>query len=425
MENHEDDEKLIQGFDKNANLDIDSGNKSCNKKKIIIIVSAIVLLIVVVVIVLVFTVFKKNSSNTNKDSDSDSSTDEPSDKGKDDKDDSTQSVLDTIPQEEMDKARNAFKQYTYIDSVNSSYVLNYNLFTPENYTPEKKYPLIIFIHDASLVGSDNTNNTIMKSVGGPIWATDREQKKHECFVLAPQYNEIVIDDNNGKYSKSEYINVTVRLIQNITQEYSINTDRIYSTGQSMGAMTTLYLLANYQNLLAGGIVVDGQWRLDELQGLTNATFTYFAAGGDEKAFKGQTEVKEYLTSLDLSFGSVTDLNAQDNITILNNATKEMYLTKHSYYFITYKNGTVLPPNSKNAHEHTSSFKYGYRIDSVRDWLFEQNKVKCEENTYYSEDGKCSNTNYCKLTNEDLSCKECIYGYYLDEQDKICKEKLSE
>ena len=247
-------------------MDIDSGNKSCNKKKIIIIVSAIVLLIVVVVIVLVFTVFKKNSSNTNKDSDSDSSTDEPSDKGKDDKDDSTQSVLDTIPQEEMDKARNAFKQYTYIDSVNSSYVLNYNLFTPENYTPEKKYPLIIFIHDASLVGSDNTNNTIIKSVGGPIWATDREQKKHESFVLAPQYNEIVIDDNNGKYSKSEYINVTVRLIQNITQEYSINTDRIYSTGQSMGAMTTLYLLANYQNLLAGGIVVDGQWRLDELQG---------------------------------------------------------------------------------------------------------------------------------------------------------------
>ena len=167
MENHEDDEKLIQGFDKNANLDIDSGNKSCNKKKIIIIVSAIVLLIVVVVIVLVFTVFKKNSSNTNKDSD---------------KDDSTQSVLDTIPQEEMDKARNAFKQYTYIDSVNSSYVLNYNLFTPENYTPEKKYPLIIFIHDASLVGSDNTNNTIIKSVGGPIWATDREQKKHEISM---------------------------------------------------------------------------------------------------------------------------------------------------------------------------------------------------------------------------------------------------
>ena len=76
----------------------------------------------------------------------------------------------------------------------------------------------------------------------------------------------------------------MRLIQKLTEDYSIDKDRIYSTGQSMGAMTTLYLLANYQNLLAPGIVVDGQWRLDELQGLTNATFTYFAAGSDGKAF---------------------------------------------------------------------------------------------------------------------------------------------
>ena len=103
----------------------------------------------------------------------------------------------------------------------------------------------------------------------------------------------------------------------------------------------------------------------------------------------------------------------------------MYLNNHSYYFIKFKDGSVLPPDSKNAHEHTSSFKYGFRIDKVRDWLFEQNKVKCGENTYYSEDVKCANINFCKVTNEDLSCKECIYGFYLDEQDKICKEKLSE
>ena len=418
MDIREDDENLIQGFDKNANLDIDSGNKSCNKKTIIIIISVIVLLIVILVIVLVFTVFNKNSNNENKGQE----TDLPTDKGRDDEDDSYQRVLDTIPQEEMDKARNAFKQFTFNDTVNKDYVLNYNLFIPENYTNEKKYPLVIFMHDASLVGSNDTNNTIIKSVGGPIWATDREQKKHQSFVLSPQYSEVIIDDNNGKYSKSEYINVTVRLIQYLIEKYPINTDRIYSTGQSMGAMTTLYLLANYQDLLAAGIVVDGQWRLDELQGLTNATFTYFAAGSDGKAFKGQTEVREYLDSLNLSYGFLNNINAQDNIDTLNNVTQEMYLNNHSYYFIKFKDGSVLPPDSKNAHEHTSSFKYGFRIDKVRDWLFEQNKVKCGENTYYSEDGKCANINFCKVTNEDLSCKECIYGFYLDIQDNICKEK---
>ena len=71
-------------------------------------------------------------------------------------------------------------------------------------------------------------------------------------------------------------------------------------------------------------MVDGQWRLDELQGLTNATFTYFAAGSDGKAFKGQTEVREYLDSLNLSFGFLNNINAQDNIDTLNNVTQEMY-----------------------------------------------------------------------------------------------------
>ena len=52
-------------------------------------------------------------------------------------------------------------------------------------------------------------------VGVPIWATDREQKKRECFVLAPKYDDIIIDDNHDKFVVSEYINVTVRLIQKL------------------------------------------------------------------------------------------------------------------------------------------------------------------------------------------------------------------
>ena len=374
--------------------------KSCSTGKIIIIVVAIILVLAVIGVVLYFTVFKKSSSNS---------------------DDSYTTTIDTFTQEEMDKARNAFKQFSYTDTANSSYVLNYNLFIPENYNPEKKYPLIMFIHDASIVGASDTKDTLTKTIGGPIWATDREQKKHQCFVLAPLYSEVIIDDNKG-YTKSEYIEVTTRLIKNLTGEYSINTDKIYSTGQSMGAMTTLYLLANYPDLLTAGIIVDGQWKIDEIKGVSNATFTYFAAGGDMKAFNGQTEVKQYLASLNITYGELTDLNAQDNITVLNDAAKRMYNKNYKNNFITYKSGTVLPTDSDNAQEHMCSFKYGYRIDVVRDWLFEQNKINCEENTYYSEDGKCANTNFCKVTNEDLSCNECVYGYYLTEDKKSCTQE---
>jgi len=161
------------------------------------------------------------------------------------------------------------------------------------------------------------------------------------------------------------------------EEYSINKDRIYSTGQSMGAMTTLYLLSNYQNLLSAGLIIDGQWKLDELKGLINSAFTYFAAEGDAKAYKGQTEVKEFLDSLNITYGTLSDLNATDKVENLNKSAEEMYDLNYFYNFITYKKGTVLPPNSKSSNEHMASFKYGYRIDKVRDWIFKQNRIQSE------------------------------------------------
>ena len=102
-----------------------------------------------------------------------------------DDDDFSPSEIDTFTKEELDKARNAFRQFNYIDTINDSYILDYNLFIPENYTKEKKYPLIMFIHDGSFVQKTDVKSTLTDTVGGPIWATDREQKKkgNALFLL--------------------------------------------------------------------------------------------------------------------------------------------------------------------------------------------------------------------------------------------------
>ena len=229
-----------------------------------------------------------------------------------DKDESRTS-LDTISTKELNRARDSFKQYSFIDTKDPSKVLQYNLFIPENYTKEEKYPLMVFIGDAMTVGKPKS--PITKTVGGPIWATETVQKKHKCLVLIPEYNEFIIDDRHGFYL-SEYINVTVRLILKLQKEYSIDSNRIYGTGQSMGAMTTLYLLANFPDLYAAGLIADGQWKIDELQGLVNASFTYFAAVGDDKAFNGQNEVKKLFDSKNIKYGTLNDINAQEKIEII-------------------------------------------------------------------------------------------------------------
>ena len=380
--------------------------KSPKKKFWIIAIISILVVLIIIFIILIFTVFKNDDSEDSEE-DSEENYDEPT-------------VLDTIPSEELNRARDSFMQFNYTE--NNAF-LSYNLFIPENYNSShnKKYPLVVFIGDASTVGQEVTY-PIYQTVGGPIWATDTVQKKHNCFVLVPQFKGVIIDDRGG-YSKTEDINVTSRLILEIIKTYNIDSNKIYGTGQSMGAMTTLYLLANNQNLFTAGLIVDGQWIKDELLGLVNASFTYFAAGGDEKAFNGQNEIKEYLGNQNISYGCLTEVNAKEKVEILNDMVKNIYELGYQHNFITYKNGSVLPSTGSMV-EHMASFKYGYRIETVRDWIFEQNKIKCEKELYYSEDGKCSLTNFCYTAKEDHSCSKCIYGYYLSSDEASCTQDIN-
>ena len=159
--------------------------KSPKKKFWTITIICILVVLIIIFIILIFTVFKNDDSDDSEDSEEDSEEnyDEPT-------------VLDTIPSEELNRARDSFMQFNYTEN-NAS--LSYNLFIPENYNSShnKKYPLVVFIGDASTVGQEVTY-PIYQTVGGPIWATDTVQKKHNCFVLVPQFKGVIIDDRDKK-----------------------------------------------------------------------------------------------------------------------------------------------------------------------------------------------------------------------------------
>ena len=82
------------------------------------------------------------------------------------------------------------------------------------------------------------------------------------------------------------------MIADVAGQYSVDTSRIYGTGQSMGAMTTMYLAANNPDLYAAVLIVDGQWDVSALKGLETQNVIYLAAGGDQKASQGQANVKD-------------------------------------------------------------------------------------------------------------------------------------
>ncbi|WP_157967851.1 MULTISPECIES: alpha/beta hydrolase-fold protein [Paraliobacillus] len=277
---------------------------------------------------------------------------------------------DTLLQDMISEVEGEFEQLEFTDPETGE-TLTYNLYTPENYDASQSYPLVTFIADSSVVGDDATAS-LTQGYGGLIWATEEEQAKHESFVLVPSYPETIIDDH-GSYTTTDYVEMTKRLLDSVISSYSIDEDRLYATGQSMGCMTLMYLSAEYPDLFAGELFISGQWDVTTLEPLASQNFFYIAAEGDEKASAGQEELLTTLENAGASISTAT-LDATWSAEESTAAIESILSEGNDINFATFELGTVLPEGVEvGTSEHMYSFDYAYNLEAVRDWLFEQVK----------------------------------------------------
>ena len=249
--------------------------------------------------------------------------------------------------------------------------LQYQLYVPEDYDESVSYPLIQFIPDSSVVGQD-AGYVLTQGWGGLIWAADAEQAKHPAFVVVPVFTETVVDDD---FNHSDQIDVAVRLIQHLTEQYSIDTKRIYTTGQSMGGMTSFYLNITYPELFAASLFVGSQWDNSLLDILEDRDFFYIVSAGDPKASAGQAGLMEVFDNDNAPY-SHAEWSAQDESDVQDKAVGVMLEDGHNANFSTFTEGSTLAEGQTampGAGEHMTSFDYAYKIGAVRDWLFDQSR----------------------------------------------------
>jgi predicted peptidase len=144
--------------------------------------------------------------------------------------------------------------------------LPFRLFIPETYRATEKYPLILFLHGAGERGSDNTK-PVKDNLGALIFARDSNQAKHPAFILAPQCpsapNQWVdVPWSRGNYAQdrtpiSNELRNVVNLLDSILGAYSIDTNRIYAVGSSMGGFGTWDIVTRYPGKFAATIPVVG------------------------------------------------------------------------------------------------------------------------------------------------------------------------
>lgn len=277
-------------------------------------------------------------------------------------DKSNDAGLQALLAETVDK----FIQQEYKDSQ-TGHSMSYNLFIPEGYDKNKQYPLVLFMGDASTAGKD-VKVPLTQGYGGVVWASAKDQAKHPCFVLVPQYTKTAVNDN---FETSDEVEMTIRLLNSITGQYSIDKKRLYTTGQSMGGMMSLYFNIVHPDLFAASVFVGCQWDTSKMQGFVKDKFFYIVAAGDEKAPKGMAALQTVLENEGAKIGTA-EWSAKLPQAEQETEVQKLLAKGNHINFVTFTLGSVQPESGKG-NEHMNSFDYAYKLEGVRDWLFEQKR----------------------------------------------------
>jgi predicted peptidase len=249
-----------------------------------------------------------------------------------------------------------FKQLTFKDDK-TGVTLRYNLYVPENYDASKSYPLVLFMHDAS-GANQNDNYTLLQGNGATVWASPRDQAKHPCFVLAPQYDEIVVDDSFRVTPSAE---TTIDLLDYIKGQYSIDADRVYTTGQSMGCMMSYLLMSTHPDEFAAGMLVAGQWDPKVIAPMAKKPLWLITSTGDAKSSAGAAAALKLWSSL----GAKTDSAAWPLDTTEVARAQEIEALRNKPVTIRYSH--------LQGGWHNGTWRVAYTFAGIRDWLFEQRK----------------------------------------------------
>lgn len=255
-----------------------------------------------------------------------------------------------------------FSQLTYTDELTGK-TLHYNLFTPRNVEEGQEYPLVLFMADASTPGTDVTR-PLTQGYGALVWATDEWQNEHPCYVLVPQYSGVAVND---AYEHTDEVDMVMRLVKQVAAGNNVDSNRLYTTGQSMGGMISMYFNVAYPDVFAASIFVDCHWDSATFPELVKHKFAFITAGKagtfgalEEAADKAgvKYEYEEWSARL--------PQQQQDRL-----ASEE--LAKGApINIINFESKTVLPDDGQGS-EHMYSFDYAYKLTPVREWLFKQSK----------------------------------------------------
>ncbi len=178
--------------------------------------------------------------------------------------------------------------------------LEYSIYLPRSFLAEggeeRAYPLVLAVTHSGTSYDGTCAQTLTETCIASIWGMPEEQARHECVVITPRYERTTMND----YWEHTYdVENTFRLVQSLLSNtwnhgnpnlpdrrnkvLKIDPARVYCTGWSMGAMTSLWLMAKHPETFAGGLIIAGQQSPEEMIPLAGQNVLILTGSEDDKA----------------------------------------------------------------------------------------------------------------------------------------------
>lgn len=142
--------------------------------------------------------------------------------------------------------------------------LPYRIYVPSGYSSDKQYPVLTFLHGAGQRGEDGLMQ--IEAVVPHFFDDPASDAAYDSIVIVPQcsikYRWVETPWNLGFYYVDELpaskpMEAYVKVLEDVSNRYSVDKDRFYVTGISMGGYGTWDMLMRYGDMFAAGMPLCG------------------------------------------------------------------------------------------------------------------------------------------------------------------------
>ena len=226
----------------------------------------------------------------------------------------------------------------------------YRIFLPGNYDPQVEYPMILFLHGSGQSGSDNIDQigTVLNTM---ILETDSNRP---AILVAPQLAQATGWRPSNPMDRNE------ELLDLVLDEYSIDTNRMYLTGLSMGGFgATDYMTYYHQDFpgkyrFAAAAITAGAFISERSADTLSETPIWFSHGGRDTVVDPSFSLNAFNLVVGRPFG--TEFMPDSGLTIANNGPTDAEGIHRLTIYPTRQHGSWGPY---------------YSSQDVYDWLFAQ------------------------------------------------------